>query len=85
MPAKKKAEPKEEPKVTVDGFQIVEYEGMDLLVCDRGDFDTFDLGSAKAHLKEHARMDTDIAQLAELTEHLSDHAQVTTTEEPDEG
>lgn len=89
MPPKKttaraKKEPEKPEPVTVDGFETVDYEGMDLLQCERCEFNTFDLGSAKAHLHGHTISDTNAAELAELTENLADHAQVTTTEEPDD-
>lgn len=83
-PAAKK-EPEPGPQVEVPGgFRLVDYEGLDQLVCERCGFNTFDVGSAKAHLREHTITDTNAQELAELTEHLSEHAQVTTTEEPSE-
>ena len=52
----------------MEGFTEVPYEGVDipLLVCDRGDFDTWLPEMAEAHLAEHARKDADAAFLAEL-------------------
>jgi hypothetical protein len=77
---------KEEPKgPEVEGFEVKDYEGLDLLVCKRCGFDTFDIGSAKAHGREHARTDADQTQRAELTENLAEHAQVTTEVADDEG
>jgi hypothetical protein len=85
MPTAKKAtakKPKAEPKgPEVDGFEVKEYEGLDLLVCERCGFDTFDVGSAKAHGKEHERTDADAATVVELTENLASLAQVTEEEE----
>ena len=88
MPAKKTAarKPKAEPEPKgpeVEGFEVKDYEGMDLLVCERCGFDTFDLGSAKAHLKQHATDDQNAEELASLTENLSETAQVTTEGEAD--
>ena len=83
--AKKPAAKKEEPKgPEVEGFEVKDYEGMDLLVCQRCGFDTFDLGSAKAHLKQHATDDQNAEELASLTENLSETAQVTTEGEEDD-
>ncbi len=81
--AKKKAEPKEPEPVTVDGFETKEYEGLDLLVCERCGFDTFDQGSAKAHAADHGKDEAAAAEVADLTQNLATTAQVTTEEEPD--
>ena len=79
--AKKEPEPPKGPEV--EGFTVTEYEGMDLLICERCGFDTFDLGSAKAHLKQHATDDQNAELLASLTENLPETAQVTTEGEAD--
>jgi hypothetical protein len=88
MAAPKRAAVKKESEPQgpqVEGFKVIDYEGLDMLVCDRCGFDTFDLGSAKSHLGEHKRAD-DLAELTkETTEHLTETAQVTIEEAPDEG
>jgi hypothetical protein len=69
----------------VEGFKVIDYEGLDMLVCDRCGFDTFDLGSAKSHLGEHQRTD-DLAELTkDTTEHLAENAQVTEEATDDQG
>jgi len=63
----KKPEKVEEPKgPEVEGFHVVDYEGLDKLDCDRCEFNTFDLGSAKAHLTWHEARDADAALRDEL-------------------
>ena len=79
MPAKKTtAKKKPEPEgPQVDGFKVIDYEGLDMLVCDRCGFDTFDLGSAKTHARQHDQDAAAAAEVDEITEHLAERAQVT--------
>ena len=85
MPPKKTTKKEEPPRVEVpDGFRLVDYEELDLLQCERCEFNTFDIGSAKAHTKGHTISDANADQLRDFTENLADHAQVTTTEDADE-
>jgi hypothetical protein len=82
-PATKNAEPKAEPQgPQVEGFAVVDYEGLDMLDCERCEFNTFDVGSAKAHAHVHQRAESAEQERADLTEHLTETAQV--TEAPDE-
>lgn len=81
MPTKKTAAKRKEPEPQgpqVEGFKVVDYEGLDLLVCETCGFDTFDVGSAKAHITGHDRADAVAAELADITEHLAERAQVQT-------
>ena len=79
MPAKKKQP--EGPQV--DGFRVVEYEGLDSLECTRPrcGFQTFDVGSAKAHTGQHEKDDDAGDVLAELKANLSKRAQVSTDDD----
>ena len=74
MATKKKPEP--EP-TTVEGFTTSDYEGLELLVCDRCGFDTFSVDQANAHRDEHGQQDARTAELDDITEHLAERAQVT--------
>jgi len=79
---KPKPEKVEEPKgPEVEGFEVVEYEGLDMLDCERCEFNTFDLGSAKAHHNDHERADEEAQTVAELTENLASHAQLEVADE----
>ncbi len=79
MPAKKKAP--EGPQV--EGFRVVEYAGLDSLECMRPKcgFQTFDVGSAKAHTNAHEADDNAGDALAELKAHLSERAQMSTDDD----
>jgi hypothetical protein len=79
---KKKAEPKEPEPTQVDGFTTVDYEGNEMFVCDRGDFDTFSPEAAAFHMSTHEWLEKAEQERADLTEHLAERAQV--TEAPDE-
>lgn len=85
MPAKKK-EP-EGPQV--EGFRVVEYEGLDSLECMRPKcgFQTFDMGSAKAHTTAHEAEDAAHAARKDWTWNLRATSQVSEDMEvaPDEG
>ena len=82
--AKKKAEPKDTPsKPEIEGFRVIDYEGLDSLECTRPKcgFQTFDVGSAKAHTNAHEADDDAGDVLAELKANLSKRAQVSTDDD----